>query len=281
MRYIAILMLSFAFLSAVAQDDNSSWKRPSWWTKKSDVTDSVAQKEDKVFLPDMKLPVVRDLIAQAVTPSLSIVRQQYCVNLNGQSYGLPGQNHFGETYSLAIKVDGASYLSDQVLRPWRYDPNYYALDPGKYTPALYKTYQRKLTEESYVPVQLELETVWTVPTDADSALYRHSEAVSDFGLSVDTEAIGKPGYLVWVLADDADSTVNVTLETETYTHAVTEDVEPAPLTLAEGRKVLGALFVVPQVVKPGVLQFCLAGVAVMNDNRQWYLRLLRTEKARS
>lgn len=47
---------------------------------------------------------------QAILPELSIIRQQYRLERNGEFFGKNNKPYYGESYSLAIKVSGGTML---------------------------------------------------------------------------------------------------------------------------------------------------------------------------
>lgn len=50
------------------------------------------------------------IFCDAVEPSLSIIRQQYRLERDGQYYGKNKQSFYGETYTMAVKVAGGTLL---------------------------------------------------------------------------------------------------------------------------------------------------------------------------
>ena len=93
------------------------------------------------------------------------------------------------------------------------------------------------------------------------------------GFSVDSAAGDKDGWLVWVVAEDSTLSDNSELSLVTYRHSMTMDKDtlryqlPDPVTT---EYVVGGFYVVPQNTAVGVLDFKLAGFAVLKDGH-WYL----------
>ena len=72
-----------------------------------------------------------NLTKDALAPELSIIRQQYRLERNGETYGKNGKSFYGETYTLAIKVAGGLYVSGHAIEPWRNDADYERVNVDK------------------------------------------------------------------------------------------------------------------------------------------------------
>ena len=90
---------------------------------------------------------------------------------------------------------------------------------------------------------------------------------------MDSAAGDKDGWLVWVVAEDSTLSDNSELSLVTYRHSMTLAKDtlcyqlPDPVT---SDYVIGGFYVVPQNTAVGVLDFKLAGFAVLKDGH-WYL----------
>lgn len=214
----------------------------------------------------------------AITPELSIIRQQYHLERNGDSYGKDEITpYYGETYSLAIKVSGGTYLSGDVIEPWKNDADYLRVNADKkYKPAYFCSYQRALNDTVYKAVELDLGTEYTKPVNADKSLWLHEDISRDFGLTEDKTEGTKQGTLIWAYANTnvQDSAMKVDLRQVPMQVEVKGDSTIVPVELKDAERVIGGLYVVPKYDRGGRVQFLLAGVAVKGDDSKWLLQML-------
>lgn len=216
---------------------------------------------------------------QAITPELSVIRQQYRLERNGSYYGKNNLPFYGESYSLAVKVSGGTYLTSDAVEPWRIDTDY-ARDnaSGNYKPSIYWTYQRPINEAKYKAVNLEIkdESEFVKPVNAEKSLYLHTDAINDFGLSIDNTTGNKKGTMIWVYSktDIQDSAMAVVFQQSSFTIEAKEDSSLVEMTPTTPEKIIGGIFVTPKIEKGGRVQYLLSGVAVRNKSNGWSLQLL-------
>lgn len=221
------------------------------------------------------------LLIKAITPSLSIIRQQYRLTAGGEYFGKNNRPFYGETYSLGIKVSGATIFQNAVVRPWEYDEDYQRVkQSGKYKPVLFWSYKRSINDSLYMSVDWDLATDYTRPMDSDSLIYKNEDKISDFGLSIDYSAGHKSGYMVWAYSstNTQDSTMHVFFrQTNLQVQASVENAD-IQMTPNEPEKLLGGLYVVPVFESGGRIRLTVVGVVSKNRERKWNLHLLTTEK---
>lgn len=216
---------------------------------------------------------------QAITPELSVIRQQYRLERNGSYYGKNNLPFYGESYSLAVKVSGGTYLTSDAVEPWGIDTDY-ARDnaSGNYKPSIYWTYQRPINETKYKAVNLEIkdESEFVKPVNAEKSLYLHTDAINDFGLSIDNTTGNKKGTMIWVYSktDIQDSAMAVVFQQSSFTIEAKEDSSLVEMTPTTPEKIIGGIFVTPKIEKGGRVQYLLSGVAVRNQSNGWSLQLL-------
>ena len=257
-----ILSLLFISFGAV----HSSAQLPKWALDLA----QRSEKSDTVSAPLMSY-------LDAVLPALSIVRQQYRLERNGESYGRNKKAYYGETYSLGVKVSGGTILMRNVIYPWENDADYQRVNSsGKYKPTYFYSMQRPIYENTWKPVELELNTQYVTPITADSSLFKHTDTMSDFGLPTDETPGSKQGYLIWAYSETSlqDSAMQVKLlQTEMKTNA--QGDANAVAVHPEGiSNVLGGIYVVPIVERAGYIKLMLVGMAVKKSANDWQLRLL-------
>ena len=223
-----------------------------------------------------------EILTEAISSELSIIRQQYRLERNGETYGKNGKSFYGETYTLAIKVAGGLYVSGHAIEPWRNDADYERVNVDKkYKPDYFWCYQRALNDSVYKPIELEIGTEFLQPVNSGKSLWKHQDKMSDFGLSEDITLCKKTGYMLWAYAspDIQDSAMVVNLRQNTIVVDVKADSTLQEVTPKEVERVIGGLFVVPKYEGRGRVQFYLAGVAVKVGKAKWALQLLTDKMA--
>lgn len=255
------ILYSILLLLAVGQ---MQAQLPKWaldLAKRSELTDSATT------------PLVTYL--DAVQPALTIVRQQYVLERNGDSFGRRKKPYYGETFSLGIKISGGTIVQRCVVLPWERDADYLRVNSnGKYEPAYFKSFQRSVRGGTWNSVELELGTQYIEPFTPDSLLYRHIDVTADFGLPID-ETIGiKQGYMIWAYSttDLQDSTMQVKFQQDELKVEIKNDGKPINVKNDHLSNILGGLFIVPQVERAGYIKLLLAGVAAKNKQGYWEIR---------
>lgn len=218
------------------------------------------------------------IVCDALSPALSVIRQQYRLERRGDYYGKSGHSYYGETFTLGIKVSGGIILQRDVIAPWENDGDYQRVNKdNKYKAVWYKTLHRSLQEDSiWKPVELELGTQYVSPFNSDSTLYVHTDRMSDFGLPVDEMPGKKQGYLLWAYSSSnvQDSAMHVSLRQSNYQVDASPDSTTVALAPSDASKVIGGLFVVPVIERAGYIKLLMAGVAAKNNDGSWILHLL-------
>lgn len=220
-----------------------------------------------------------DFVARCITPELSIIRQQYRLRYGEDYYGKNNMPYYGESYSLAVKVAGGTYLTSRVLEPWSVDDDYQQVAAaGKYAPELYYSYRRALNDSCYSPIDFELGSDYVTAQNSSNTLWLHEDVKTDFGLTPDYQPGEKDGYLIWAYtaSNAQDSTMNVTLKQTPFATDTTPDTL-VTLAPSDPERVLGGLYVIPRIERGGRVQLFLAGVAVPFA-RGWALEPLYSEE---
>jgi len=217
------------------------------------------------------------IISEAVAPALTIIRQQYRLERGGKYYGKNKRPFYGETYTLGVKVSGGTIMQRGVVIPWENDAAFHRVKQGgKYKPAIYWSLQKSLSDSIWKTVELELGTQYVSPIDKDSLLFRHADAMSDFGLPTDETSGPKKGYMVWAYTNSEvnDSTMQVSLRQ--VSHSVEDSTDSIYYSVSpkDADKVIGGIFVIPSIERVGYIKLQMAGVAVKNKEGKWVLCLL-------
>lgn len=260
------------FVNGSTEDKKDKKEEKSEKTDKNDKDVKEAGKEDSKAAPIQKVTTVEmDLLYQAVSPTLKVVKQQYRLKKDADYFGKNKMKHFGESLSLAAKVSGGTILQNAVMKPWANDNDYREANPsGKYTPVLYKSLQKPLSGGDFETVDYELESQYVKPVGQDSLLYLHSDKYSDFGLMMDTTDGEKSGYILWVYKTEDGFSHDI----ESFTIKAKCEETVIPMEVSGYKDFIGGVFVVPIYDRPGVLSFKLCGVASYYKTGEWYLKLL-------
>ncbi len=219
---------------------------------------------------------------QAILPELSIIRQQYRLERNGEYFGKNNKPYYGESYSMAIKVSGGTMFLSEVVEPWKRDSDY-ARDnaSGNYKTSLYWTYQRPINDTIYKSIDLEIKGTsdYVSPLNADKSLYLHTDAISDFGLSIDNTTGNKNGYMIWAYSKTnvQDSAMTIDFQQSPFTIEAKADSSLVKMNPFTPEKIIGGIFVTPKFERGGRVQYLLSGVAVRNQSDEWNLQLLCTD----
>lgn len=165
------------------------------------------------------------------------------------------------------------------MEPWKYDPDY-ARDnaSGNYKTSLYWTYRRSVNEANYKSIDLEIrgESDFIRPVNAEKTLYVHTDAISDFGLSIDKGIGSKKGYMIWAYtkSEVPDSAMVVDLRQSQFLVEAKADSALVKMDVSTPEKIIGGIYVTPKFERGGRLQYLLSGVAVRNKSNGWDLQLL-------
>lgn len=277
-RYLIIIALCCYSLSAFSQNVNDG-RLPDWFIEISKNDDADSLKTPVATPPSPSNGVddsVSGLVYKAVAPALNIIKQQYRLKKDGDFFGRNNKPHFGESFSLGVKVAGGTILQNEVLYPWVNDKDYKDVnEAGKYTPVLYDSYQKSVIGGDYEKVDFELNTPYVKPVGKDSLLYIHSDVYSDFGLNMDTASGEKSGYMLWVYETDGKCDYKV----EALNLQATVEATVIPMKTSSPSKVLGGVYVIPVNERPGTISFYLVGVASTCNNKDWSLKLLTKDDA--
>ena len=213
------------------------------------------------------------IVYQAVSPALKVVTQQYKLGKDGKYYGSNNNPYFGESVSLAVKIAGGTIMQNKVVYPWNFDKNFKTYSET-HTPAYHATLQASLNGEAPEGVNFELGTPYVKPVGENALLYSHSDMYSDFGLTVDTVAGEKKGYMLWIYkgTDQYEHTV------EMLDVTATADSTVIAMNPVHPENLLGGLYVVPVNERPGTISFHLVGVASTKNDVDWSLQMFTKEE---
>lgn len=223
------------------------------------------------------------ILTEALTPALSVIRQQYRLEREGKYYGKNNMPFYGESYTLAVKVPGGTYVQSAALHPWENDADYLRVsEDRKYTHSMFWSFQRQLTDSLWKRVELDREgSQYVKPIDSDSIVFNFEEEKPDFGLPIDETLGRKQGYMVWAYSttNARDSSMHIILRQESRVINVSADSLHYSVSPDDAERIIGGIFVVPQVEKTGYIKLLMAGIAAKNKEGKWVLCLLAKDDA--
>lgn len=245
----------------------------------SQTTDQIIALFDRHPVPDNKRIETGNLLTEAVKTALSIVRQQYRVERDGEFYGRKGKLYYGETYTLGVKISNSTILQRDAILPWENDDDYKRLNAGRnYSAEHLPSFQRQLSETEWKSVEFDFKNLTRVKTN-DSLLYESLDKIPDFGLPID-ESIGeKNGYMIWVYSTTnlQDSAMQVTQKQESLSVEAKGDNRSIDIKPSDADRVLGGIFVIPKIERAGYIQVLLVGVAAKDSYNNWKLEMLTSQ----
>ena len=219
----------------------------------------------------------QSIIEEAVKNGFFITQQSFQIRdkESGELFGLNGKPEFGVKYSLGLKTPDGIIMSERAIRPWEYDEKFkkYA---EKYDPVFYQAKYTELGEKvKYDSLTYSHEDLVEM---IDSSLYClpsnifTSQGFLLDGFVLDVEEGDKQGWIVWLttksgnsLDKSADLTFTIyrkDFKVEKRNQSFDID-DPTP-----GQNPVGGAYVVPYMVRPGVVEFRLCGI-ILKKNDNW------------
>ena len=222
------------------------------------------------------------IVSEAVTPALTIIRQQYHLERKGDYYGKGGKEYYGESYTLGVKIGNFTLLPHSTVFPWEHDEDYKRVNAdSKYRPQRFRTMQHGLNDSVWHDVDFDFANYVTTRT-ADSLLLESQDRIADFGLSIEESAGNKQGYMIWAYSttNTVDSAMHVELSQHRFDIEINEAGNPIEVNPENISNVLGGVFVVTQVERPGYIKVSLAGVAVADTQGKWLLEPMAAKRVK-
>lgn len=216
----------------------------------------------------------QQMIEDAIKDGIYIVEQSYRLRSNndGKFYGRNNQPEFSKTYSVAIKLNGAYCIDEQVLTPWESDDNYISLSTAekeRYAPVLYKSSYRGVFQSKWDNFPVDTLNCTKI---VGSQLYSMADEHGAFGFQVNVIEGLKKGWVVWVTTSEDISKTNsfnsnlniYRLEIELIKgQSLYEINQPAFQSNS-----IGGIYVVPEVNRIGQITFTLVGM-MRNIDKKW------------
>lgn len=207
-----------------------------------------------------------------VLKKLSIVRQDYSLYNKKKKvyYGYNDQDFFGSTYSLGIKCNEFTILSDEAVYPWKYDSKYSDFKDKKLEPQVTKT-QVLILDDSVSYNYSELDSALVVKKAIRDDMFYAAGTLtsSQDGFEINTSDSCKAGVLVWIVKKSGDlekGDLKVDFRCVAKSFELLGNIAINPP--ADCKDVLGCLYLTESNNKE--VPYLLSGVASLK-NQQWTL----------
>ena len=223
----------------------------------------------------------QEMVEDAITGGMVIVEQAYQLEdtVSHQLFGRYGNNEFGQSYSVAVKVPGGLLVQDCTARPWEYDPNFDRYRES-HRPALYTTRYRELTDSAMTTLAGDIRGA--EPSAPGLYMVTDSTTFGGNGFMADC-ATGDEcdGWLAWVVSpqpidscgsQSAQPSVSYTI----YRHKLALSPDSSEYTVKTPQvtgEVWGGIYIVPRQTGIGQITFTLCGVMVQGEEGTWKIAI--------
>ena len=218
----------------------------------------------------------QQLIEDAIRSGLVLYTHSYQLQdtTTLQKYGRNGQEDFGKSFSVGIKVKNGFIFNDIAMTPWLFDSNFERYR-NEYRPISHKARMRVIRDSTFCDCQVFKEVIDSYHNTPFNRV-KYTEPTECIGFDLDTIPGTKTGWLVWVLSDDAIDSPD-SLHSETYmiyrkelsfqADTVKQSIE-APQT---DKHIWGGIYVTPKQTDIGQIKFFLTGMAYHEKDESWSL----------
>ncbi len=219
----------------------------------------------------------QQLIEDAIRSGLILYTHSYQLQdtTTLQKYGRNGQDDFGKSYSIGIRVKDGFVIADNALVPWLYDGNFDRYR-NAYRPISHKGQLRVIRDTTVHDCNILndiVESYHNTPFHRVSFPCSHD----NHGFSIDTIPGSKAGWLVWIISDNKID-IPDSLHSESYMifkremlvqHDSVKQTIDAPQT---EKKIWGGIYITPIQTDIGQISFFLTGIlSKAEDDNKWLL----------
>ena len=218
----------------------------------------------------------QQLIEDAICSGLVLYTHSYQLQdtTTLQRYGRNGQDDFGKSNSLAIKVKDGFIVNNTALTPWLFDSNFDRFR-NEYRPISHKVRMREIRDTTICDCQVLNENIYSY-NNTPFHRVTCSDTTNRLGFSLDTIPGKKTGWMVWVMSDEAIDSSD-SLHSETYMIYKKEftfnpDTVRHTIDLPQTDKhIWGGIYIIPKQTDIGQMTFFLSGIANQEDSGEWAL----------
>jgi hypothetical protein len=214
----------------------------------------------------------QQIIEQVVNSGVFIVEQSYeLADSLDNRYGWAGNRAFATDYSIAIKIKDGYILTDKTVHPWDYNPLYdqYRKD---YLPKLFPTRYSEISKVCKYDT-ISYDKLKLVELFSGLIYAQETEKFLGEGFTLGGNVGENNGWIVWFTKEKKGKLSSSTLlnysiiqkkltisqrESESYFYPID--------SLATSDSILGGIFIIPEIVGIGHLEFKLCGIVCKVEN---------------
>ncbi len=221
----------------------------------------------------------QQMIEQAVQDGLLFVRQEYQLEdtVTHKRYTWDNNPYFGSGLSFCVLTEDGYVTTESMFAPWQMDPNYEQYRESIYCPVLTDTYCRAVGDSTWRKVgSIDPQSEFPL---AESVWYEVADtSFGGEGFMVDVSSGKKDGWLVWLTADDEETSLDeAKLSLTVYKSELNfrDGVELYSVkVLTTTEHILGGIYVEPHYTSIGVVKFAIAGL-IVNVEGLWSVLKLK------
>lgn len=222
----------------------------------------------------------QQLVEEAIKNGIVVIRQSYQLedSVSHQRFGRYGNEEFGKTYSLGVKVEGGILLENKAIRPWNYDENFVRYQDS-HRPVNIKTEVKELKDSVFSNAKLNVDSV--VSNDPIANI---PDSLTFSGKGFEVFSYSKPtdGWIIWITSSDEIHHCDSVVVQSPLIYKKKIEFNPDSISYSielpqTPNKVWGGIFVVPEQTEIGQLTFKLAGVMVEEVSGEWNLYPVKAE----
>lgn len=216
----------------------------------------------------------QELVSKIAKDGAFILVQSYQLEDSvGKFFGLSGNKEFGSESSLAFKVKKGYILYDVARVPWNYNARFSKLKK-RYTPVLFPSQYSELKNEArYDSINYREAEISTIYPEQIYGM--KSDIFFNDGFSVNHPSGQTDGYIVWYILPygmDLNTSTNLDVVVVSQKIDISDDrsKEYAVSTPQVDGRVLGGLFLTPELSSVGRIDFIINGIMI-EDADEWKL----------
>lgn len=226
----------------------------------------------------------QQFVENAVKGSMFVIRLAYQLedSVSGQRFGRYGSNVFGTSAALAVRTRDGVIFDSEALRPWSQDENFIKYQ-HTHIPVLSHISKIELGDSVWNKLNPALDSVDTL----NSRLYTLCDSLNaSDGFMMKQYDRPTEGWLVWLSNDSVIGKYGGRCEPDITTYKKTIEFAQDSVNYRveqphTNKQVWGGIFIVPEQIGIGVIQFNLAGIvlkAAESEGWELFMPAVRQEE---
>lgn len=207
------------------------------------------------------------MVKEAVRPVFFLARQSFQVSdkETHELFGLNNREEFGTELSLGIMTVNGWLLTDRAIHPWAYDAKFTRYKE-KYAPVPYISEYAEFAKGTGYD-SLDISNAKVNPL-LENALYMvKTDRLAGKGLSPLGKGGRQQGWIIWACIDKKDTlSPCIRLHLISSVSSLNTD-KPSAMEAPANVKVLGGLFIVPDITAPGKIELKICGVMIERKDK--------------